>query len=285
MKVSISGRKTSTLLLLAGLIFLSAENSALAYSYQVWTRADFFNPSWHNIENIVNDADRSSLIPYGATSGLVYSSSDLATGQLKVSAPTTSGSGGAGWTDEILLTIPGLTVASTTTIDIVLTVEGTYTVIDYTQKGMGTFSFNALSGLHTFPYPNVDQLAISASYTSDGTPGTYSTASPHQFSAFNGIGDWTALGPKTFLGQIDISGADPSLRLDFDLAQIAGPADFSHTASIWLDLPEGTTFDSASGVFLSEAAPVPIPATLILFGTGIIGLAGIRKLPRVSGQK
>jgi hypothetical protein len=276
-------KRKAWVLLLSGLIFLFAEYSVFAYSYQVWTRADFFNPSWHNIENIVNDADDSSLISFSATSGLVYASSNLATGQLKVSAPTTSGSGGAGWTDEILLTIPGLTAASTNTIDIVLTVEGTYTAIDNNQKGMGNFSFYALSGLDT--YANVDQLAIGATYTSDGTPGTYSTASPHQFSTYNGIGDWTALGPETFLGQIDISGADPSLRLDFDLVQIAGPADFSHTASIWLDLPEGATFESASGVFLSEASPVPIPATLVLFGAGIIGLAGIRKLPRVSGQQ
>ncbi|WP_372683416.1 hypothetical protein [Desulfosarcina sp.] len=285
MNVSHVKRKSSALLLRSCLIVLLAGHSASVYSYQVWTRADFFNPSWHNIENIFNDADTSSLIPYSATSDLVYSSSDLATGQLKVSAPTASGSGGAGWTDEILLTIPGLTATSTATIDIELTIEGIYTVIDYNNKERGYFSFNALSGLNTFPYPNVDQLAISATYSSDGTPGTYSTASPQQFSAFNGIGEWAALGPKTFLGQIEISGADPSLRLDFDLVQIVGPADFSNTASIRLDLPEGATFESASGVFLSEAAPVPISATLILFGTGIIGLAGIRKLPRVSGQQ
>ena len=122
MNVSNFKRNASTLALLSCLIFLAADNSALAYSYQVWTRADFFNPSWHNIENIVNDADTSSLIPFSATSGLVYSSSDLATGQLKVGVPTTSGSGGAGWADEILLTIPGLTVASPTTIGIVLPV-------------------------------------------------------------------------------------------------------------------------------------------------------------------
>ena len=277
-------QRKARVLLLSGLIFLFAEYSVFAYSYQVWTRADFFNPSWNNIENIVNDADDSSLIPYSATSGLVYSSSDLATGQLKVSAPTASGSGGAGWTDELRnLTIPGLTATSTATIDIELTIEGIYTVIDYNNKDRGYFSFNVLSGLNTIP--NVDQLAISATYSSDGTPGTYSTASPQQFSAFNGIGEWVALGPETFIGQIDISGADPSLRLDFDLVQIVGPADFSRTASIRLDLPEGATFESASGVFLSGASPVPIPATLVLFGVGIIGLAGIRKLPRVSGQQ
>lgn len=51
------------------------------------------------------------------------------------------------------------------------------------------------------------------------------------------------------------------------------------------DLPEGATYTSASGVFMSAAAPAttaaPEPATWLLLGAGLAALAGARRLARV----
>jgi hypothetical protein len=53
-----------------------------------------------------------------------------------------------------------------------------------------------------------------------------------------------------------------------------GTADFSHTASLSLDMPEGVTFSSGSGVLLQ---PVPLPGAVWLLGSGLLGLAGWRR--------
>ena len=54
-----------------------------------------------------------------------------------------------------------------------------------------------------------------------------------------------------------------------------GQFDASNTAVISIDVPEGIGFTSESGVFLTS--PVPVPSTLWLLGSGIIGLIGIRR--------
>lgn len=50
--------------------------------------------------------------------------------------------------------------------------------------------------------------------------------------------------------------------------------DFGHTGEFVLDLPQGVTYTSASGVFLSA---VPVPAAVWLFVSGLIGLVGFTK--------
>ena len=52
-----------------------------------------------------------------------------------------------------------------------------------------------------------------------------------------------------------------------------GMSDFSNTAFVTLSLPEGNTFSSASGVFLTTA--VPEPSSLALSGLGIVCVSGI----------
>lgn len=58
-------------------------------------------------------------------------------------------------------------------------------------------------------------------------------------------------------------------------SQIA-TADFSSTGYMEITMPEGASFTSSSGVFLT-GSPVPVPGAVWLLGSGLLGLLGLTR--------
>ncbi|MCR4347384.1 MAG: VPLPA-CTERM sorting domain-containing protein [Sulfuricaulis sp.] len=99
-------------------------------------------------------------------------------------------------------------------------------------------------------------------------------------------------GTTTYTRWIDVADNALPITFDFELgASLSGSAkpfvgvfgypnvasgtiDYLHTAAFGYTLPEGVTFTSASGQFMS---PVPVPAAVWLFGSGLLGLIGVAR--------
>jgi hypothetical protein len=87
------------------------------------------------------------------------------------------------------------------------------------------------------------------------------------------------LGPTSYLGEITIFGNDPFLFLQMSLGG-SRQFDLLNTAGISLILPPGTTYESGSGVFLSQSVSVPEPATLLLIAPAIFFLVLLARILR-----
>ncbi|MBK6864284.1 MAG: PEP-CTERM sorting domain-containing protein [Ideonella sp.] len=201
----------------------------------------------------------------------VFASADLRDGKLRLAA-NASGSATVGLGDMLWLDIPGLDPGEVQTISFDLVVNGTFARAPGQDRGQAGYQFLAASGLYT--YALTDMVMGSVGWkTASGSNVVNSTATPEEFYTFSTIGDWTQLATNHFVASIDVSGDDPTLGFKIGLSA-GGPADFSNTATVTLSLPDGSSFVSESGVFLSA---VPEPASAGLLAVGLALLAGLRR--------
>lgn len=167
-------------------------------------------------------------------------------------------------------------------IQVIWSVEGSYDVYSwYDPSGSVMWSWDGelwIKGGQPFNY----SAYASFYYNVDGGY-TYSTPWS-QFNLLDGHESWT----QTFM-------FDPTANSYITIGESLGAwfqtfnsqkavADFSNTGTIQVILPEGAHFTSESGVFLTGENggnggenPVPVPLTVILLGSGLVGLFAVRR--------
>lgn len=114
-------------------------------------------------------------------------------------------------------------------------------------------------------------FSIAAGDIGDGTVGTL------DYTTGNLAGGWTGL-------SIPISqfySADPGRPADILISFLAGnTGDGQYPSGVFLDGPLGTEGASLSATPLPDYQVVPIPGTLLLLGSGLICVLGLRKKSR-----
>lgn len=191
--------------------------------------------------------------------------SNLATGSLGALAQVNNGgfaSATSIWSENLTFNVSGATSSTITDITLNFLLHGTL-------AGAGTGASFSL-------YANGGQ---SGAFTIGR--GIHETRGP-EFSSYDAnwksfqvtpTGDADTYSITAVLGLI---GVNPSLTLANSLyvfAESNGVANFMNTASLSLGLPNGVTYTSQSGVFLSQVSGVPEPASwaMMLGGFGMVG--------------
>ena len=160
-----------------------------------------------------------------------------------------------------------------------LTFAGLYDVLTFASNA-GSDPFNigvklhidgafAGSGQATLGFA-LDSLQASVHYqNSNRAPAT--TASPGTMIDFGHNGVWDQYGPEDFFGHLLINPAR-AVTITMNLSGYSF-ADFSNTAAVSFILPEGVTYTSDSGVFLTAPGGVSEPATwaMMIVGFGSLG--------------
>ena len=127
-------------------------------------------------------------------------------------------------------------------------------------------------------YVSVGDAAFSGLYpdqggfsTADITPNVSGTTISHTWDLVNNPSGHMLV-DETIQASFSFTGPDATVPVFFQLSVggAYGLADFSHTASVSLDLPDGVSFTSASGDFLTGA--VPEPSTWVMLALGFFGL-------------
>jgi len=155
----------------------------------------------------------------------------------------------------------------------------------FSAYGSGSLSGDANASLAlsvSFPHSLIDNgIAVT---------GVGATLTPHGCSHPSYMPDATVcVDPYAVSLDLPLSYLDPTyLGLNIslgigcgaNLSRSGGSGTCDFTDPLTITLPEGVTYTSASGQFLT--APVPVPAAGWLFGSGLMGLAGIARRRRVS---
>lgn len=206
----------------------------------------------------------------------VLSSSDFARasldeGTLKASVSSTNGYDSFAESllfDTLTFNVPGADDSTQTTVHFRFGLGGTRTTTNFGSSaifrlspgGLGSFLFDA-------PFP---------SFSNGDAKWEWSSLQDRTFTPSpNSQSTWTLLDdtPTSYLvdGAVTLTGAHPVLGLAADLQLDVNSnlfetnsKDFSHTASISVNLPPGVMFSSSSGVFL--AVPEPCSICLAAFG-------------------
>lgn len=190
----------------------------------------------------------------GDNSARNFVSADLATGELKLfaeSTPDTTAGGAVRFDDNLKFFLPdGLPSAEVTAN---LAITGTV----FGRLNGGVLPLSLIFG-------GVEDTIYTRNFTS-----------PTLLSATRSVHDGEVLGIIAFfIAATDFAGAGQTEN---------GLIDLSHTGVVSLDLPEGVTFESESGVFLQEqnVSTVPVPAALPLFLAALtmLGLIFWRRNP------
>lgn len=194
--------------------------------------------------------------------------------------------------DTLTFHVPHGTAASVTTIGVIYQVHGNLSATDGCVNATNSDCENHIANLNLdvggLPSGGTNACASCAQWGWDrGTEvGCFPSSCPgFPFKVLtDNINEWRVK------ATVQLDGANPILGIaaEMELRQIAifGPGsnpafgtqtdDFSNTASLSLVLPDGVTFSSASGQFLTPTG-VPEPASLALFGAGVLGFRLLRR--------
>jgi hypothetical protein len=203
------------------------------------------------------------------TGANAFSSSDLSTATLGVRSSglvfnNDVASGFAELHDRLFLTIPGANSGTVTDIGVDVTMDGTETLI---PNAIQNHALKFFFGPGTVTY-EADGSTVSDPGTTGGNwVSTQVLASTYTSFDFHGV--------------IAVQGMTPFidvLNQINDTCDNGGSCDFSHTSKINLELPPGTSYTSASTVFLAgSTSPVPEPITWPILGVGLAAMLLLRK--------
>lgn len=157
-----------------------------------------------------------------------------------------------------------------------------------TSSATAYIRFGDIIFLH-WPEGLTESFPVTISYDVKGTFTGYSTGLISRVQAKKGgiYGSWDYIdsltdGESHWTETLSINPQNPlegilAVCASMELNSVSyGTADFSDSGIFSLTLPEDVTFTSQSGVFLT----VPIPGAFWLLGSGLLGLAGLRKLKK-----